>query len=273
MGSLVTVLKEQIKSFYLVRRLSFYEMKSENNNNYLGILWELISPLIQIAVYAFVFGFGIIGSGHGRKPVDHIDYFSWLIAGFCVWYFINQAIIQGSRSVFSRIRMVSKMSFPTSVIPTYVIFAKFYQHLMLLVIVVIMLQFSGHLLSIQFLQIPYYMFASILFLVALSLITSTLSTIIRDVHMLLQAVMRMLLYLSPILWLPDPKNTTITFIMKLNPIYYLVEGYRSALLGDPSWYMLEHLRYTIYFWVVVIILFIIGSKVHIKFRDRFIDFL
>ena len=53
------VLKEQIKNFYLIRRLSVYEMKSANNDNYLGILWEIINPMIQISIYWFVFGFGI----------------------------------------------------------------------------------------------------------------------------------------------------------------------------------------------------------------------
>lgn len=248
-------------------------MKSENNNNYLGILWELINPAIQIAVYAFVFGFGMRG-GH-RGAVEGSDFVSWLIAGFALWYFVNQAILQGSKSVYTRIRMVAKMSFPISVIPTYVIFSKFYQHLMLLIVAFIFLQFTGHIPTIQLIQLPYFMFSTLVFLVALSLITSTLSTVIRDVHMLIQALMRMLLYLTPVLWLPafTGKYEFIMYIMKLNPIFYLVEGYRSALLGGPSWYMLEHLGYTIYFWVVVIILFLVGSKVHIKFRDRFIDFL
>ena len=48
MSSALTVLKEQIKNFYLIRRLSVYEMKSANSNNYLGILWEIINPMIQI---------------------------------------------------------------------------------------------------------------------------------------------------------------------------------------------------------------------------------
>lgn len=48
MKSALEVLKEQIQYFYLVRRLSVYEMKSKNNDNYLGMTWELINPLFQI---------------------------------------------------------------------------------------------------------------------------------------------------------------------------------------------------------------------------------
>ena len=51
-----TVLKEQIQNFYLIRRLSLYELKSKNKNNYLGMAWEVINPSIQILIYWFVFG-------------------------------------------------------------------------------------------------------------------------------------------------------------------------------------------------------------------------
>ena len=55
MKSAVTVLKEQLSNFYLIQRLSLYELKSNNKNNLLGMLWEVINPRIQIAIYWFVF--------------------------------------------------------------------------------------------------------------------------------------------------------------------------------------------------------------------------
>jgi teichoic acid transport system permease protein len=266
MNAVWTIIKEQIMSFYLVRRLSIYELKTEHRNNYLGILWEIINPMIQIGVYWFVFGFGI----HQGKDIQGIPFLNWLLAGIVVWFFLNQAILQGSRSIYSRIRIISKMNFPMSVIPTYVIMSKFYQHLMLIVVIYVILLISGEKPSIYIIQLPYFMFATIVFLISLSLITSTLATVVRDVQMVVQSIVRMLLYLTPILWSPEDK--TIQFIMKLNPLGYLVDGYRSALLGT-SWFGIEHYKYTIYFWVVVFILLLFGSLVHLKFRDRFVDYL
>src|SRR5690625_6646906 len=52
----ITVIKEQIANFYLMRRLSVYELKSKNKNNYLGMAWEVLNPVIQILIYWFVFG-------------------------------------------------------------------------------------------------------------------------------------------------------------------------------------------------------------------------
>lgn len=268
MKSAITVLKEQINSFYLIIRLSLYEVRSENRNNYLGILWEVINPMIQLAIYWFVFGFGLRG-GHPRP-----GYIPWLFAGSSIWFFISPAVLQGSRSIYSRIRMVAKMNFPLSAIPSYVIMSKFYQHLLLLAIVIIILQFQGYPVSVYYLELPYYLVCTFVFTFSLSLITSTLATIVRDVQNIVQAIMRMMIYILPVLWDPSARlHGPIELILKLNPYYYIVEGYRSALLGNMGWYLVEHLHYTIYFWAVTLIVFMIGSALHIKFRNSFVDFL
>ena len=271
-----TVIKEQIKSFYLVRRLSVYEMKSNNRNSYLGVLWEIINPMILISIYWFVFGFGIFHSS-GRGDVnlsgELIPFFPWMLSGMVVWFFISQSITQASKSIYTRIKMVSKMSFPMSVIPTFVIFSKLYQHLMLLAVVLVVFQFLGYPINVHYLQLPYFIISTVIFLVALSLITSTLSTIVRDFQMLIQSLVRILIFLSPFLWPPyNLQPAIITTIMKLNPIYYLAEGYRASILG-LSWYPIDHWEYTLYFWGITLLLLFFGSHLHVIFRNRFVDFL
>jgi teichoic acid transport system permease protein len=268
MNSIFSVLKEQINSFYLIKRLSLYELKSANSNTYLGILWEIINPMIQISIYWFVFGYGI----RGGEAVEGIPYLQWMLAGIAVWFFVNPAIIQGSKSIYTRIKMISKMDFPLSVIPTYVIISKFYHHIILVGIIIVILQFYHFPVSLYLIQLPYYMFAAIALLISITLITSTLSTIVRDVQMIVQAVMRILIYLSPILWTPNELPSLVQTFMKINPLYYIVEGYRASLLGT-SWYFVDHFNYTLYFWGFVLVTFFVGSTFHVKFRDRFIDFL
>lgn len=272
MKSAFTVIKEQIDHFYLVRRLSMYELKSKNKNNYLGMAWEVINPVIQILIYWFVFG-----SIRQRADVEVVPgmespFILWLLGGFVLWTFFYQSTVQGSKSIYTRLRMLSRMNFPMSVIPNIVIFSQFYTHLFLLGVAFILFQISGYFVTVYFLQIIYFMFASFCLIFAISLITSTLSTIIRDVHMFLNATLRMLLYLSPILWQMTILDDPLPTIMKLNPLYYLIEGYRSAFFGT-GWYFVEHWQYSLYFWGVVIVLFLFGAKIHMKFRRHFIDYL
>ncbi|PEQ82860.1 teichoic acid ABC transporter permease [Bacillus sp. AFS006103] len=276
MKSMITIVKEQISSFYLILRLSAFELKSANTNNYLGRFWEILNPMIQLTIYWFVFGAGI---RKGREvPMDnglHVPFFIWMVTGMIVWFFVNPAISASSRSIYSRIQLISKMSFPMSVIPSFVIMANFYTHVMLIAVVTIFLQFTDYKLTVYFIQLPYFMLATLLFLLGLALITSTLSTIVRDVQQVVQSILKMLLYLTPFLWHVDHlmiKGIDYTFLLKINPLYYIVEGYRAALLGT-TWYPLEYPQYTLYFWIIIILLFMIGSVLHLKFRNRFVDYL
>lgn len=268
MKSALTIIKEHIENFYLILRLSLFEIKSANNNHYLGMLWEVLNPLIQIGIFAFVFGYGI----RGGEDVGDYKYLPWMLSGISVWFFISPSLLEASRSIYTRIQIISKMNFPMSVIPTFVITSKFYHHLILVGIIMIILSFYDISTSIYFLQLPYFLIATFAILISISLITATLSTIVRDVQMVVQSIVRVLLYISPVLWTVDKLPGYIQTIMKINPFYYIVEGYRAALLGS-GWYMVDNLSYTLYFWVVVISLLVIGSYLHKRFKDHFIDYL
>ncbi|WP_077623396.1 ABC transporter permease [Sediminibacillus massiliensis] len=273
MKSALLVIKEQIQHFYLIRRLSLYEMKSANNSNYLGMAWEIINPLIQVAIYWFVFGFGI----REKEPIElangeMVSFFPWMLSGILVWFFFYQSTILASKSIYTRLRMLSKMNFPMSVIPNFMIFSQLYVHFIMAAITIVILVIAGFPINIYYLQIIYFLFATFAITYALALVTSTLSTIVRDVHMFLNATLRMFLYLSPILWTMDTLPDKLQIIMQINPLYYLIEGYRAGFLGT-EWYFINNWEYTLYFWVLTIVLFLVGSSLHVKFRRHFIDFL
>jgi teichoic acid transport system permease protein len=281
MKSAITVLKEQFKHFNLIRRISLYELRNNNSANYLGLAWEILNPLIQIAIFWFVFGF-LISGGEPRTVEnpsrgEDIQFFPWLLSGLIVWMFFQPAATQGAKSIYSRLRLLSKMNFPMSAIPNITIYSKFYPHIILIVIALVIIQFSGYPISMYIIQLPYFVFATYAFTFAFVLLMTTLTTLIRDIQLLLQASLRMVLYLTPILWasqnLDKVLGGALVWLMKLNPLYYLVEGYRAALLGQNGWYLFNSWQYTIYFWAVTIVLFWIGSVLHTRFRRHFIDFL
>lgn len=272
MNYLLTVLKEQINSFYLAIRLSFFEVKSANHNNYLGMGWELLNPLIQIGVYWLIFGTGMrdgAGVDVGGRTVPFIF---WLISGMAVWFFINGNIMAGTKSVYNRLGMLSKMSFPLSTIPMYVILTNFYSHLMLVGAVAVIFFFAESVsISIHIIQLVYYMVATIIFLFSLSLITSTLATLVRDVTMIVQAIMRLMFFITPLIWVPENLPPLFQQLMRFNPLAYLVNGYRDSFLGT-GWFW-DNLTQTAYFWSVVLLLLTFGSALHVRFRKYFIDYL
>ncbi|MEH7348653.1 ABC transporter permease [Gottfriedia acidiceleris] len=267
MNSLKTVLTEHFKNLHLIKGLSSYEMKKEYADNILGSLWVFLNPLMQIAVFWFVFGTGI----RGGAPVHGVPFIIWMLCGLIPWFFISTAIINGSASIYARVGTVSKMNFPLSIIPTYVVLSRFYTHLVLVVVLLIAVISSQGMDGVHIFALIYYMFSNLMLLIALAFLTSTLSTMLRDIHLFLQQFTRMLMYLTPVLWMPNPHQTFLLKIMKINPFFYIATGYRDSLLNNST--SLIFSSYSFYYWGVVLVILILGAALHIKFRKMFVDYL
>lgn len=260
------VMKEQLSNLSLIFRLASYDVKSKYEGHYLGIIWQFLNPLIVVLIYWIVFGLGL----RGGKSIDGDSYFLWLVAGLIPWLFISPSVVQGSNSVYAKVNLVSKMKFPVSILPSITIMSNLFNFFIMLIAVIIVLSINDSFSGLYLLQLPYFLIAALFFLFSFTLFCSTISILARDFQLVLQSIMRMMLYLLPILW--DPSNLPLfEKILKLNPMYYLVQGFRYTLLGT-EWFF-EDLSYTLYFWIATFIILIFGSILHVHFRNRFVDLL
>ncbi|RCW77405.1 ABC transporter permease [Saliterribacillus persicus] len=262
------IINEQISHWDLILRMAKFDVKGKYEIHYLGSLWEYINPSIQIAIYWFVFGLGL----RQGAPIGDIPFFLWMLMGLIPWFFISPTLLQGSNSVHSKVALVSKMNFPTSVLPTVKIVSNSYKFFTMMAILLIVLIAYGIYPSIYIIQLVYYVICLFAFLFAFTIMSSTLSTLVRDYQMFLQSTMRMLLYLSPILWdtsrLPIP---ALENILKLNPFFYIIQGIRDSLIGG-KWFF-EDPIYLVYFWMLTFAILFFGSKAHLRFRKNFMDYL
>lgn len=261
------ILKEQVFHFNLIFRLSLYEEKGKYAMHYLGALWQILNPFIQIGVYWLIFGLGI----RKGSPVEGTPFFLWLIIGLVPWLYISRTITQGSNSIYAKANLVSKMNFPVSVLPTIIIVGNSISLIPMIILTFVIVLIYGIFSGIYLVQILYYLFCLYFFLFALTLLLSTLTTIIRDIQIMVQSIVRLMMFFLPIVWNVQNFPELLVGILKLNPLFYIIEGFRYSLLGG-QWFF-EDLPYTIYFWSVTILILTIGSYMHIKFRDRFVDYL
>lgn len=266
--SLINLLKEQKNGIYLTFRLALFQIKSDNKNNLLGVIWEFLNPLIQIMMYWFVFGLGI----RGNADVDGVPFVYWMLAGIVMWFFVNTAIFEGTRSIYTKYNLVAKMNFPLTVLPGYIIMSKFYIHLVMLAVILVVFWIGGYMPSVYYLQLIYFIVFTYVFSYAVALIASALAVVVRDVALLMQAALRVLFFVSPILWLPDLLPESVQQLIQLNPFYYIANGYRASVLYN-EWYVFTHWGLTLYNVGFTLILLIIGSAIHFKMRDRFADYL
>ncbi|NPC94353.1 teichoic acids export ABC transporter permease subunit TagG [Bacillus sp. WMMC1349] len=275
MNALVRIVKEQVTSFPLILRLAAYETKSKYQMNYLGVLWQFLNPLIQMLAYWFVFGMGIRKSGAVSTGIGEVPFIIWMLAGLIPWFFISPTILDGSNSVFKRINMVAKMNFPISALPSVAIAANLFSYFVMMGIYVIALLAFGIYPSVHWIEYVYYLFCMIVFMFSFSLFNSTISVLVRDYQFLLQSVTRLLFFLLPVFWdishQLGKNHPNMLAAIKLNPLFYIIDGFRHSFMGG-TWFF-EDMKYTLYFWIFTLLLLTAGSLLHMKFRDKFVDFL
>ena len=257
-----------IRQLFLNRRI-IYELtrrdfKTRYTENYFGLLWAVLEPLAMMLILWIVFTF-FFKSG----TVLQFPFYLYMFVGIVAYDFFNSALNKATRSIRDFSFLVKQVNFKVAVLPIIYIFSELIIQFIVLLIVVAFCLFSGIYPSVYWLQIFYFIIASCFLLTGLTWFTSSILIFFPDIYFIISIVMRILFFMSPIFWVASAIPNEFIFFLKLNPIYYLVEGYRMCFLyNQPLWYDPNG---TLYFWVVSVFLFLLGVIVFKKLRPHFAD--
>lgn len=268
MKIIIELLEAQIRNLNLIWKLSRYNLKSEYSNHYLGAFWNILQPLMQVVIYYIVFGMGLRGNAHNGD----MNYLLHLITGLFPWIFISQAINAGSNTIHAQLGLVTKMKFPSSVLLSISYVINFI-NLLFTTLIIFLISYFNHFVSFgHYFEFLYFIFASYMLIFAFNLIMSTLVILIRDTKQMLQNVLRMCFFVTPIFWDANTVSPVLKVITMLNPFAYLIGIYRNAFIeGNGMLYgdITDHL----YFWTFTLLLLYIGGHIHYRFKNRLVDYL
>ncbi|MCY9806783.1 ABC transporter permease [Lentilactobacillus senioris] len=269
MKEVYTLIKEQFDNIGIIGRIARYEDKAEYQSHYLGLVWEYLYPLIQIAIYWLVFG---VGLKHGNAT-DGVSYLAWMVIGYTPWFYMNRATLDASKSIYQRVGMVSKMKFPVSVLPSIKIIGNLSSFWTMMTFSIVVGLLYGVHPTIYWVQWIYYFVAMIAWLIAFGIFNSTISVLVRDYHILLQSLMRMLFYMSGVLFnfQTDAFPAPFVRILELNPFFYIISGFRQSMVGHTGFWQQTTLN--LVFWGMVLFFLLVGSHLHYKFRSKFVDLI
>lgn len=262
--SLKYVLLQHKDNLYRIFSIIKYERLAKNRESKLGALWDILSPIIQIGTYWFVFGLGI----RGGKPVGDTPYIMWMLGGLIPWFFLSACIKKGTNSILSKVSVLEKMNFPTSILITTSVLNEMISHLIMIGITYVIFFIQGYKPNISNINLVYYLFCATAFSISFGLVFSVLTMLARDIKNIVTSSMRMLFYITPVLWTTDKLPVFIQGIMKLNPLSYIIEGYRTSLF--PTLEPMNTLA-GLYFWAITICMFMFGCKLIYKYRYKFLD--
>ena len=264
MRSTLTVMREILTHLPRTIRLALYENRSRRSQLLLGRVWDFLNPLFQILIYWFVFSVGLKTETRNGFP-----YAIWLMCGMMPWLAMNASSTNAANAVQANAHVLKNVSIPVTIMPMKAIVKAYYEHLWTMGILIGTLLFSRIWPTWYWLELVYYLVSAWAFLTGFGLITSSLSAVYRDFFEFLNPVMRLIFYISSVVWPLESLPENLQRIMQLNPFAYIVEGYRKCLLYGEG--ILSNWQQGLYFWALTLMLLILGSILHMRLRKRFID--
>ena len=263
---MINFLKAILQNRTLLWSLTKNDFKQKYLGNMLGVAWAFIQPTATILIFWFVFQVGF-----KSQPVDDFPFILWLVAGMFPWFFFADGMSTGTNSIVANSFLVKKVVFRVSLLPIISLLSALAIHIFFIFFMFGMFIYYGYSPELYWLQTLYYLFATVVLLLGFSWITSSVVVFFKDIGQLVAMVIQFGFWLTPIFWNMSMVPPKYHWIIELNPMVYIIEGYRNSMIYH-KWFW-ENMDMTIYFWIVTLSIFAIGGLTFKKLRPHFADVL
>ena len=254
----------------LILNLAKNDFKTKFAGSYLGIIWAFVQPIVTVLVYWFVFQVGLRSGNMHDYP-----FVLWLVAGLVPWFFFQDALNGGTNALIEYSYLVKKVVFKISTLPLVKAISALFVHAFFILFMLILYACYGYFPDLYMLQILYYSFALFILTLGICYMTSAVVIFFRDLTQIINIVLQVGIWMTPIMWNIDDMGKDmpriLVLILKANPLYYIVNGYRDALL-NKVWFW-ERFDLTCLYWAVTVVVFALGTVIFKRLKVHFADVL
>lgn len=264
------MIKRLLKDRKLILELSINDFRRRFSGSYFGVFWAFVQPIINVSIYWFIFG-----SGLKSGPAGDVPFLLWLLAGICPWFFINDSINNTANCFVEYGYIIKKVKFNTSYVPVIKMISSFFVHIFFIWIVFLVFILSDYRITIYAVQIIYYLIYTLLFAVALTYFNASISVFFRDFVQIVSILMQYSMWCVPIMISEDNFPGAMKGILKFNPLYYIVQGYRDAFI-NRVWFwerFISQSKMCAYYWIVVLVMLTVSAYTYKKLKVSFMDVL
>ena len=254
------------RSRRLLFELTKKDLRQRYLGSYLGILWAFIQPAITVLILWFVFQVGF-----KSMPVDNVPFVLWLVCGMFPWFFISDSISGATDSIVASSYLVKKVVFRVSLLPVVKIISALLIHVFFVGLLFLMFAAYGHTPTLYNLQVVYYIFAAMCLVLGLSWLTSALVIFLKDIGQLVAMLLQFGFWATPVFWSVKMIPEKYMIFLKLNPAYYIIEGYRNCFIYE-KWFW-QDANLTVYYWLITAFIMLVGAVAFRKLRPHFADVL
>ena len=250
----------------LIMSLAKNDFKTKYAGSYFGIVWAFVQPIIMVLVYWFALDVGLRSGRTMSYP-----FILWLMAGLVPWFFFAEALGSGTNALMEYSYLVKKVVFKIDILPIVKVTSAIFIHLFFVAFIVLFQCFYGYYPDLYTLQLIYYIFCMYAFILGISYFTSAAVIFFRDLNQIIAIILQVGIWATPIMWNIKDLMPRLDNVMKLNPVYYVVSGFRDSLLVK-TWFW-ERPVWTAVFWTTIILLYVFGYKIFQKLKVHFADVL
>jgi lipopolysaccharide transport system permease protein/teichoic acid transport system permease protein len=249
---------------HLIFHLAKREVSLKYIGSFLGFIWTFINPLVMIFIFWVVFSVGF-----KTKPIQEVPFVVWLTAGMSAWFLFAEIVNGSAEAITANSHLIKKTQFHSQILPVVKIFASLVTHFVFLFILFAFIVVQKLPFSFYYLQFFYYLSCIMVLALGIGFLVSALNPFVRDTAPIVAVLIQTGFWATPIFWSIGIMPEKLQNIFKLNPMYYVVQGYRESFLYFiPFW---QHPYETAYFWLIASIIFIIGALVFKKLKPHFPD--
>lgn len=253
------------KDLYNYRELLKTSVKKDIGGKYkhsfLGVLWSFINPLLQILVYALIFPL-VMKNGGSYK-----DYTVFMVCGLIPWAYFTTVINRASFIMIENGNILKKVYFPRSILPLSLVTSETINFLVSCIIILAFIVIKGFGISKFILFFPLVLLIQYVLLLGIALIFSAVTVYMRDIQHFIGVVLQLLFYATPIVYSIDAIPEGFRWILKWNPMTYIIEGYRAIFYNQT----MPDLKALGILGVISIVILIVGYLLFNKLQKRFAE--
>jgi ABC-type polysaccharide/polyol phosphate export permease len=244
----------------LIKYLVLKEIKVKSRGTFFGVAWTLMNPLFTIIVYFFVFRHIF------RVPIP--NFLAFFLLGFLMWVFFARTATMAATAILDNENIVKRSAFPLEVLPLTVVLYNLFHHLIALGLAVpLMLAFWGATFSWHLLWVGAVLTAFVAFTLAVSLWLTTVGVFFRDTRDILEVVLPMVFWATPIFYLPEMAPGFLQPALRMNPLTSFIAAMRAVVIDghNPSGGQLGLML----LWLSATL--VSGVWVFVRYRPRFAE--
>ncbi len=215
----------------LLMNLTRREVRGRYSQSFFGVAWAIAQPLATMAVFTIVF------SRFAKMPSDGVPYPIFAYAALVPWFFFSNSVASGTLSLIAYRNIVTKTYFPREIVPLAQVCSRFIDFFAAAALYALLMAYYRVPLGPWALMAPLFFGMLVLFTVGFTLATSAVNVFYRDVNPVVQIVLQLWLYLTPVAYPLSKVPAGFRPLFVLNPLSAIVEGFRSSLVFGraPEW--------------------------------------